>query len=436
MLAARNLARMTKSRNRIGALSLLGALAGFLVVTFQPWVPLDHVILYRALTLKSLLMAFFDASLVGALADWFAVSALFKNPLGVPLPHTDIIAKNKDAIADAVPRFLTSFVSEEKISAELSRVDFAEKVHAFLSAPQARGEMHAFLRGRLSTLLSGATMAEGTRSEGLRSFTGEMFAFARERLDPAALSAAALRWARKEGLEQRIVENTAELLRVGIGKNLVRLAAVITPILKRNAGWQGIFVGQGTIEKLLLGVQTELAQVRSNPGHELRRMITDALGSYAARLAGEAADPADARGAFRASVRRLLADDGLQERAAQLIAGLLERLGADLGGQNSLLFAGLERAESALAAQLERNQSFRAGFNRGIAGLISGAIAKSNLIESMTGYLATLLKSTDERDFVRRIEDAVWNDLQYIRVNGAVVGGLVGLILSLLSGLL
>ncbi|MGA2479566.1 MAG: DUF445 domain-containing protein [Spirochaetia bacterium] len=427
---------MRTSRNRIGALSLLGALAGFLIVTFQPWIPLDHVILYRALSLKALLMAFFDASLVGSLADWFAVSALFKNPLGVPLPHTDIIAKNKDAIAEAVPRFLTSFVSEEKIAVELVRVDFAAKVQAFLSQPDARGELHEFLRSRLSTLLSAATMAEGTRSEGLRTFTREMFSFARETLDPAAIFASVLRWARKEGLEEKIIENAAELLRVGIARNLVRLAAAITPILKRNAGWQGIFVGQGTIERLLQGVQNELAQVRSNPGHELRRMLSDALGGYAARLAGEGEDPGDERGRFRASVRRMLADEGLQERAAQLLAALLGRIGADLGGQNSRFFSGMERAESALAAQLGRNEAFRAGFNRGIAGLISGAMAKSNLIEGMTGYLATLLKSTDERDFVHRIEDAVWNDLQYIRVNGAVVGGLVGLLLSLLSGLL
>ena len=427
---------MRTSRNRIGALSLLGALAGFLIVTFQPWIPLDHVILYRALTLKTLLMAFFDASLVGALADWFAVSALFKNPLGVPLPHTDIIAKNKDAIAEAVPRFLTSFVSEEKISVELARVDFAAKVRDFLSQPDARGQMHEFLRSRLSTLLSGATMAEGTRSDGLRTFTAEMFSFARENIDPAAVLASVLRWARNEGLEERIIESTAETLRVGIARNLVRLAAAITPILKRNAGWQGIFVGQGTIERLLQGVQNELAQVRSNPGHELRRMLTDALGRYVARLAGEADDPGDVRGRCRASVRRLLADDGLQERAAQLIASLLGRLGTDLGGPDSRFFAGLQRAENALQAQLDRSGTFRAGFNRGVAGLISGAIAKSNVIEGMTGYLATLLKSTDERDFVRRIEDAVWNDLQYIRVNGAVVGGLVGLLLSLLSGLL
>jgi len=90
---------VTPRRNRVGTISLLSALAGFLFVMFQPWLPLDRLVLYNALSLKSLLAAFFDASLVGALADWFAVTALFRNPLGVRLRHTDIIAKNKDTIA-------------------------------------------------------------------------------------------------------------------------------------------------------------------------------------------------------------------------------------------------------------------------------------------------------------------------------------------------
>ena len=86
-----------------------------------------------------------------------------------------------------------------------------------------------------------------------------------------------------------------------------------------------------------------------------------------------------------------------------------------------------------LEVQLRSNPEFRKGFNRGVATLLSGAITKSRLIEGLTGYLATILKSTDEQEFVRRIEDAVWNDLQYIRVNGAVVGALVGLVLAVIS---
>jgi len=154
---------MTKRRNRIGVLSLGVAAVGFLFVTLQPWIPLDRLILFSGLSLKRLLAAFFDASLVGALADWFAVSALFTNPLGVKLPHTDILAKNKDSIAEAVPRFLAGFLNEEKIATELAGLDFSAKVAELLGRPEIREELGGFLRERLLGLLAvgGSPRKEG-----------------------------------------------------------------------------------------------------------------------------------------------------------------------------------------------------------------------------------------------------------------------------------
>src|SRR5512133_1847089 len=107
-----------KVRNRRGSISLAVAILGYLTIEFKPWIPLSAVALFGGLTLKGLFEAFFEASMVGGFADWFAVTALFKDPLGIPLAHTNILAKNKDAIADAVPRFLKGFVSAEAVSAE------------------------------------------------------------------------------------------------------------------------------------------------------------------------------------------------------------------------------------------------------------------------------------------------------------------------------
>ena len=136
-------------RNRIGLISLAIAAVGFLVVTFQPWIRLESVVVFRGLSLRSLLSAFFDASLVGALADWFAVTALFRSPLGIPLPHTDILARNQEAVAEAVPRFLSSFVREETIAGELAAVDFAGNVERLLADPGSRGELNELVRSRL-----------------------------------------------------------------------------------------------------------------------------------------------------------------------------------------------------------------------------------------------------------------------------------------------
>ena len=135
---------MVMHRNRIGSISLGIALAGFIVVTLQPWLPLDRILVLPRLSLKGLLESFFDAALVGSLADWFAVTALFRHPLGVPLPHTNILAKSKDGIAEGVPRFLAGFLSTTKIASELAKVDFSGKLVEVMKADGAREDV----RGR------------------------------------------------------------------------------------------------------------------------------------------------------------------------------------------------------------------------------------------------------------------------------------------------
>ena len=427
--------QMTTGRNHIGILSCAAAFVGFLFVTFQPWLALEHVLLFGSLNLRTLLSAFFDASLVGALADWFAVTALFRSPLGIRLPHTDILARNKDAIAEAVPRFLTSFVSEERIASELGGVDFAGKVVRLLEAGTSRDEINDFLRARLSALLANVTGPGGEPSAGFTEVVREVIAFAGERIDPAPAAGALLRWGQREGLIEKLIEGAAAALGAGIAENAESLADTITPIVKRNAGWQGIFVGRGTIERLLRGAQEELLKVRTDPGHGMRVLLTGRLLNLSTRLSGDTSDPAGARGRLRASFRRLVDDPSTATRAAGLLTAVLHRLREALQAEDGGFTQGVQRVEQVFTMQLESNAEFRASFNRGVAGLVSSLIARSGLIEGVTGYLAGLLKNTDEREFVGRVEDAVWNDLQYIRVNGAAVGGIVGIILVVFSSL-
>ncbi len=423
-------------RNRIGAFSLAGAGVGFLFVLFQPWIPLDRVTLINGLNLKGLLSAFFDASLVGALADWFAVSALFRNPLGVKLPHTDILAQNKDAIAEAVPRFLTSFVSEERIAQELGTIDFAAKIEALLAREDPRAAILDPLRNRLASLLGGGDGAPGIPVENLAVFVREALDLVRQRLDPATAAAGLILWARGNGFDSRLIDAGAGLLREGIAHDTGRVAAVLTPLLKRNAGWQKIFISRARIERFLEGAVDELDRVRSDPHHELRPLFVRELDRLQADLAGGAQGPQSLPGRLRSRFQELLQDEAFISRLAESIGAFLTLLRADLERADGVFAAGAQRAQHVLQDQLGRNADFRGRFNRGVATLLSGIIARGGLIEGVTGYLATLLKNTDEREFVRRIEGAVWNDLQYIRVNGAVVGGLVGVVLWFLTALL
>jgi uncharacterized membrane-anchored protein YjiN (DUF445 family) len=424
-----------KKRNRLGTISLVVAVAGFLAVELQPWLALGSVALFGGLSLKGLLEAFFEASLAGAFADWFAVTALFKDPFGVHLPHTNILAKNKDSIADGIPRFLTGFVSPEAIREELGKIDYAAQAAAALSAGEAKDGLHGFLRQRAAEFLeaySGSKEGEETaRGAALRRFVDEVLGFVSDRVDLPTEAASILSWARKERFDERALEAIAEYARVEIGRNRVKLVAILTPMIKRNAGWQGLFIGSGTVERFVAGIQDELAELKADKTNDLRRFAISSLGGYAARLSSTDSKDAAIREEMAKAFRGALSDEGFRSGFASFLSQFLARAGEELSSADGRFIATLERLEASLAERLANDEELRTRLNSAAASLLSGVIERGRVIEGVTEYLAGLLRATDERRFVSRIEDSVWDDLQYIRLNGATVGGLVGLVIAL-----
>ena len=291
--------------------------------------------------------------------------------------------------------------------------------------------MHGFLKRRGAELLASYGGTDELKAAALRSFVDRLFAFAGEKIDAAAELSSILAWARKESFDERALEGVAEYARLEIGRNRVKLVAILTPIAKRNAGWKGLFINAGTVEGLLAGVQEELAQVKSDRNNDLRRFVLSGIEGYAARLEPGVLGGSADRAKLNQSFRDALADEGFRAGFARFVAGLLARLGEDMAGDEGGFLPVLERIEGAIAARLAGDEELRSRLNGAAASLIRGLIERGRVIEGVTEYLAGLLKATDERLFVDRIEEAVWNDLQYIRLNGAVVGGFVGLVIAL-----
>ena len=423
-----------KRRNRLGSLSLVAGICGFLIVEFQPWLPLGALMLFGGLSVKGVLEAFFEASMVGAFADWFAVSALFKDPFGIPLPHTNILAKSKDVIAAAVPRFLTGFVNPAAITGELAKIDYASRAAEALSVGGGREELHAFLCQRAVELLAGYEGGAGERTVALRRFVDQVLDFVSERVDAPAEAVSLLAWARKGRFDERALEAAAEYIRVEIGKNRLRLVSILTPLIKRTAGWQGLFIGAGTVERFLAGLQDELTDMGKDRDNELRVFILNAIWGYASRLDANSLEPDRER--LAQAFSSALGDEGFRSGFALFAAQLLARLGEDLSRPEGHFFPSLERLEDALSARLSSDEALRSRLNSMIASLIGSVIERGRVIEGVTEYLAGLLRATDERAFVNRIEESIWNDLQYIRVNGAVVGGFVGLVITVVKAAL
>lgn len=315
--------------NHWGTAFLLFAASGFLAVTFLPWGDPQVIRFIRA---------FFEAALVGALADWFAVTALFKKPLGLPLPHTDVLVRRKDQLVEALPRFLGSFLEPERIHPLLKQMDWAALVidHA---KPE---DLDALILEGLKPLLS----LEGPQ---------------------------------KTLWEQKAVGLGADLLYRELTRHRESLVGPVTDLIKRNAGWKGLFVGRDTVDEGIEGFLSELATVRDDPAHPLRKSLSLALREALPRLAD-------------------------QLRPSRWTTEGWTRLSAD--------------------------PSFRSDFNAKTGDLAVALWDKIGASQALTKALGYVLSQTDAKTLAKRIEDAVRNDLQYIRVNGALVGGLAGLILE------
>jgi len=321
----------SRRRNPWGTLFLVGAATGFAFFTVQPWWPGETVRFFRA---------FFEASLVGALADWFAVTALFRRPLGLPLPHTDILVRRKDQLVQALPRFLGTFLEPDTLYPKLRAVDWAGLVLDRLDPAS------------LDDLFEGAVGA-------------------------LADSPSRASW------ETSVVTLGAGLLHQELTVHRDALVGPMTDLVKRNAGWKGLFVNRDTVDEAVEGFLEELKGVRDQPDHPLRKTLTGVV---------HAAWP---RWAAQVKPSRWTADTW---------------------------------------SRLERDPGVRDRFNRQASDLAVALWEKASVSAAVTGALGYLLAQTDARNLANRIEAAVGNDLQYIRVNGALVGGLVGLVLEGLRG--
>jgi uncharacterized membrane-anchored protein YjiN (DUF445 family) len=369
-------------------------------------------------------LAFSEAAMVGGLADWFAVTALFRRPLGLPIPHTAIIPANKDRIADTMAAFLReNFLTPAVVARRMRGMNLAAAMGAFLIDSRA-GEARlrdgaAGLAGDLLRSLDqkrlGGLVKEGIRLQLPRievaPLLGQMIGAAIADRRHLPLLESAIRWA------GHTLEENEELVRSLITRRAARIFQ-LTGLDTRIAN------------AVLDGIYKLLAECAVDPAHPLRRKVEEGLEQLAHDLQH---DPAMRQRVERMKLE-LLADpavgawiDGLWERAR---AALLRATGDPeraLGGQFGSMLAELGKA-------LERDARLQYLINRfarrtavGVASRYGGQIVR---------LVSETVKRWDARTVTDRIEGAVGRDLQFIRINGTLVGGLVGVLIHMVDTLL
>ncbi len=356
-----------------------------------------------------------EASMVGALADWFAVTALFRHPLRLPIPHTAIIPRKKDQIGTSLGTFVQeNFLTTRVVEEKLATVDVPGRLGAFLAAP-GRAER---LAGDAGVALSGLT--ELLRDDDVQPAVAALVDRKLHETPLAPVVARAL---------ELIVEGDRhqEVLSAGL-RGLARFLDENKVVFRAQLGdasppWVPDWVDEKVFVRAFTGVQLFLDEVGADPRHELRRSYDARLRAYVHALR---TDPETAAHVEELK-RELLEHPAVRTWSGSLWTNVKNAVVAAAADPESELRARLATLIRDGARLLETDPTVRELVQRQstrVAGYV---------VERFAGDLADVVGSTvarwDTEETSRRIELQVGRDLQWIRVNGTVVGGLAGLVI-------
>ena len=361
--------------------------------------------------------AFAEAAMVGGLADWFAVTALFRHPLGLPIPHTAIIPRNKDRIGDTLAVFLKdNFLTPQVVARRMGRMDVAAAAGKFLTTAPDRGGRLKEGASRLAADMLGALDPErlgGMVKGAISSRIAD--------LDLAPLLGQALAAAIAEGRHRPLLDGIVRWA----AKTLDANDDLIREIVHERAGsvlrWTGL--DETLANKIIDGLNKMLAEMAENPQHRLRAKAEEGLAHLAIDLQDDPrmrARVADLRDEIMANpaMRRWL--DGLWEAAR---AALL-RAARD---PDRVMAGKLGETLRQLGATLQDDPELRATLNRFARRAAVGVTASYG--DGIVKLVSETVRGWDAQTITGRVENAVGRDLQFIRINGTVVGGLVGMTL-------
>lgn len=373
------------------------------------------------------IQAFCEAAAIGALADWFAVVALFRRPLGLPIPHTAVIAQNKARIADSLAEFVRDhFLDSATLMAKLAIYNPAARLSDWLRDPvrmgqwvqQARGwaldTLNAFDDERLQHAVQALVMAKA-RQWNAASTTGDVLALLTREGRHLELLDAGLRKVGDYVATDEVKSVVAGLLLRHVRKEWPLVSSMVDKITS-TADMAGSFA-----EKLSQSALSELSDALSQPDHPMRHRYEQWLARYIARLRD---DPALGQ-AFNDLKNKKLDDPVVQAYVGSLWADIKALLQRDLEDPSSSVASHLEGILRALGEQIANDASLRASVNEHV--LKSSSALVSQLRGGITTHISSTLKAWDDEQLVQQLELSVGKDLQFIRISGTLVGGMAGL---------
>ena len=404
----KNLARM---KRRASGLLLLGTavwVVSLLLIGRYPW--LGYV---RAAA---------EASMIGGVADWFAVTALFRHPLGIPIPHTAIVAARKNQIGRSLGSFVSRhFLSRDVLAAKLATLHISEHLAKWLAVPE---NSRTLAHHAAKALASGARMMA---DDDVQEMIDRVLVERIRKTEVAPLLGQMLTLITAGDRHQELLDEAITLLARAVDQNqeLIR-----DRIEEESPWWVPGVVDDKIHRKIVTGLDNTLADVRDDPNHPLRRRFDEALAEFVRKLK----ESPEVRARAERIKSEILDAEAVRNFSVSIWEDAKAALFRYAEAPNAFAPSAIERGLVSLGEAVSRDEALLARMDALIAEVAG------HLVDRYQGDVADLIAQTvtawDPTLTSDRIELAIGKDLQFIRINGTIVGGLVGLAIYAFSQLI
>ncbi|MBR0731334.1 DUF445 domain-containing protein [Bradyrhizobium japonicum] len=362
--------------------------------------------------------AFAEAATIGGLADWYAVVALFKRPLGLPIPHTAIIQSNQARIADKLGEFIqVHFLEAGPVEAKLREIDFGSFVADWLRDRKRSDDLARFALRLLPEAVS------ATESSGLMTFIIRRMSSQLQAIDLAPLAAGTLRGFVAEGRHQILFDDLLRVMHETLNQTetmaMIRekVRAELPTLLRLYRADKFL------VNKIVASATAFFNEVRSDPNHPFRGEFDRMVLSFVDRLGSDRAyiDRIDGL------KRDLLARPELADLARTVWANTRSFIERSASGETQVLQHHLAGMFVAAGEALAGDAELRGEINKGLVAVLRSFVADQK--SGVSTFISDQVKAWDMAQLISLIEINIGRDLQYIRFNGSLIGGLAGLAL-------
>jgi len=366
--------------------------------------------------------AFAEAAMVGAIADWFAVTALFRHPMGLPLPHTAIIPNKKDRIGESLGDFVqNNFLTEEALRTKLKAFEIERKVQEWLAVP----ENSAMVAEAISKNIPGVLNLLDDKE--VRVFIEKNITLNLKGDEIAKLGSTLLETLTRNDKHNEIFNEMLKIVERIVYEN----KQIIWDNIKQESPWfVPEFVNKRVYQRLIIRTGETFEAIHKDREHPLRKKFTEAIQHFITQLRTSPE--------FHDKVEELkmeiITNPQVQQYVEQVLNDLKMRVIDDLSKPDSAIRKALQDNIFNFFNAIARNERLR---KRIVSIIYDGLIrVVSNYRGDLGNLISSTIKSWDKKTVSDKLELSVGRDLQYIRISGTLVGGCVGLLIHIVTLLL